>query len=523
MIAWIKSNRLLSVILLVCAGFFAYYIFNSIHWIPYPNSIDYGEGFVMNYAKMWANGTWKWDVNIPPYLTMVYGVGFSILAYPFVKLFGATLLVGRALSFSAALIACFLLYLITTRLTGKKSYGLLAALLPATQPIFRDWSVMARVDMPAVMFDLLGFYIVVKFKDSKWFYLAIIPFLCAMMIKLSAIAGLIAVGIYLLIYNRKRFLAFAGLSAIGLIAILIPLMIVSDGTYLNHIVTYQNTIKNIHLGTFLFLFNMMIYSILILLVLVIVYLRRCLHKREYTLAGIFFVVAFVTNTLATFRPGAASMYYFETIIATCICACLALPYVLSYFRRKGFQPQGVVIIVVLVMIFGYYGVQHNIESPDEQYTEAVTIVETIMSDSKNPIITENPAIALNMGKDLYMEYFIFTNMTRLGYWDETAYVEKYNEQYFDYVVLRVSLSDRVRDVSNGRIDGDFTDAALMAIDGNYTLVYETVNRYWPYSLFLYEANGKLQNDDRPIVQGFEMKDANLVWDGDKNEWAWREY
>ena len=52
---------------------------------------------------------------------------------------------------------------------------------------------------------------------------------------------------------------------------------------------------------------------------------------------------------------------------------------------------------------------------------------------------------------------------------------------------------------NGQMDGDFTDKALMAIYENYSLVYETVNRYWPYSLFVYEANGKLKNDTRPLI------------------------
>lgn len=498
MILWIKSNRLLSIIILVCIGFFAYYIFNAMRWIPYPNSIDYGEGFVMNYAKLWANGTWNWDINTPPYLTMVYGVGFPILSYPFVKLFGANLWVGRGISFVSALVVCALLYLIVKQLTGKKSYGLLAFLLPTTQPIFRDWSVMARVDMYAVMFDLIGFYLVVKFKDSKWFYLAIIPFLCAIMIKLTAVAGLVAVGIYLLIYNRKRLFTFTGLFVVGLVVIFIPLMVISGGTYLNHIIVYQNTIMNAHFGTFLFLFNMLIYAFLILLVLTLVYLKRCWRKREYTLAGILFVVAFIINALGTFRPGAASMYYFETIFAGCICACLGLPYVLKYFQKKRLQVESVVIICVLVALFGYYGIQHNIQSPDRQYTEAVTKIETIMADSQNPIITENPAIALNMGKDLYIEYFIFTNMTRLGYWDETSYIEKYKSQYFDYVVLRVALLERMHSMRRGGLDGNFTNIALMAIEQNYTLVYQTINRYWRYSLFLYEANDKLKNDDRGI-------------------------
>jgi len=503
MVTWIKSNRLLSIMILVCMGFFAHYTFSAVSWILYPNSVDYGEGFVMYYAKLWANGTWSWDINTPPYLTMVYGVGFPILATPFVNVFGADLWVGRTISFASALVVCALLYLIVKRLTGKRSLGLLAALLPATQPIFRDWSVLARVDMPAVMFDMIGFYLVVRLKDSKWLYLAIVPFLCAMMIKLTAIAGLVAVGIYLLIYNRKRLPVFVGLFVAGLVAIMIPLMAVSGGTYWNHVILYQNTIMNFHYGSFLHLLNKMIYPLLIMMVLAIGYLRRCWHERDFALAGIFFIVAFFIDSITTFRPGSASMYYFEAIIATCICACLGLPYVLVYYKRWRFQVQDVVIVIVMVALFGFYCPQRNLEYPDSQYNEAVATVKSILADSQAPIITENPAIALSMGKDLYIEYFVFTNMTRLGYWDETPYIEKYKEQYFDYVVLRGALDMRVADMDDGVLDDKLTNEAIRAIAQNYTLIYESVNRYYPHSLYLYEANGKLENDDREIVRAIK--------------------
>ncbi len=491
MITWIKSNRFLSIILLVCMGFFAYYIFNAVRWIPYPNSTDYGEGFVMNYAKLWANGTWKWDINVPPYLTMVYGVGFPILVEPLVKLFGAQLWVGRAVSFASALIVCGFLYLIVKEITGKRIYGLVAALIPATQPIFRDWSIMARVDMPAVMFDIMGLYLVVKLKNSRWMYLPVVPFICALMIKLSAIVGLVAVAIYLLIYNRRRLLAFLGLFLTGLAVVLTPLMITSGGTYWKHIILYQNTIENIDLPSFLYLFNMFIYPFLILLALAYIYLKRTWKKRDFTLVGIFLIVSLVIDIITTLRAGAASMYYFEAIMAVAICVPLALPSVLTYFKRYGGQIQVIAIAVVLVALFGVYGTRHNYPFPDAQYTKAVNDVQSIMSDSQKPLITEIPAISLTMGKQLYIEFFIFTNMSRLGYWDEAPYVEQYKKQGFDYVLLRIALDKRL-----GTLDGDFTSNALRAINDNYTLVYRTVNKDWTGSMFLYEANDKLKHEGK---------------------------
>jgi len=520
-ITWIKSNHLLSIMLLICVGFFAYYILNAVRWIPYPNSIDYGEGFVMNYAKLWVNGTWSWDINTPPYLTMVYGVGFPTLLYPFVKLFGATLLVGRVVSFTTAIVACFLLYLIVAKLTGNKIYGLIASLLPMTQPTFQDWSWMARVDMSAVMLDLLGVYLFLRFKDSKWFYLAVIPFLCALMIKLTAIAGLVAVVIYLLIYNRKRVLSFIGLFVVGLVAVMTSLMITSGGEYWKQIILYQNTIQNISFPQFLALFPGFLYPFVALLVLALIYLKRTWGKKDYSIVGTYFVAALGIALFTTLRPGAGCLYYMEAIIAGSICATLGLSYVMVYVRWKRLKLNMVTVICGLVVLASVVMPLRYSSFPDRQYTESINVITELISDSSKPLITENPAIALNMNKDLYIEYFIFTNLARLGYWNETEYVNKYKEQYFDYVILLTPLRYRVEEMGRGIPDGHFTKNALDAVYENYSLIYMRLNRNWQYTTFLYEANNKLENDDRVIVKDFDGREVYPTWEG--TGWHWEEY
>ncbi len=513
---WVKSNRLLFIILVVCMGFFAYYIFNALRWISYPHSIDYGEGYVMNYAKLWANGMWKWDINVSPYLTMVYGVGFSILVEPFVKLFGAQLWIGRAFSFATALVSCFLLYLIVVRMIGKKVYGAIAGLLPMTQPVFQDWSIMARVDMVAVMFDLLGLYVAIRFVKSKYIYFAIIPFLFAVMVKVTAVAGLMAVIIYLFIYNRKRTLAFVSMFGVGMIALLTPLMILSNGDYWKHLILYQNTIQNISIPQFLALFSGFIYPFVALLILAFLYVSRNYNKKQYTIVSIFLVVALAIDALTTLRPGAACLYYFEAVMAGSVCACLGLSYMMAYVKRKKLKLSVVTLACGVVALASVILPLRFASFPDGAYTKSIDTIMELVSDSQKPIITENPAIALNIGKDIYIEYFVFTNMTRLGYWNEVEYVSDYNEQYFDYVVLLTPLKYRIVESSKGIPDGHFTDNALLAMGKNYSLIYIQTDYNWQYSIFLYEANGKLAIDKRQ-----SHKEIYPVWDG--KGWKWNEY
>lgn len=493
---WIKDNRLLFAIILVAVCFFGYYIFTAFKWLPYPHSMDYGEGYMMTYAKMWADGMWKWDVTVPPYLTMAYGLGFPIMAYPLVKLFGAELWVGRLLSILATLVVCFLCYLIVKEITGRKVYGLIASLLPATQPAFRDWSAMARVDMPAVMFDILGLYLAIKFMGSKKFYLCIIPFILAVMVKQIAITAIVAVGIYLLIYNRKRLLVFSSLFILGLVVLIAPLMAISGGTYLKHIVLYMNGTGNFNWALFSALFPAFVYPFVGVLVLSLIYLRRNWRKKEYTLASVFFASAFIIDSFASSRTGSSCNYYFEAIFAGCICAPLILPYIQSYIKRGKLKLDFTVAFIVLISLFTIITPLFHIALPTQQYTDAMNEVKEIMSDTDKPIITENPAFALEMGQPPFIEFFIFTNMTRLGYWDATDYVNGYKNQYYDYVLLRVSLETRLESKREGKLDGHFSNAVLEQIRDNYTLVYESDDDCWLYDVFVYEANDKLKNDKR---------------------------
>lgn len=474
---------------------FIHYLVFAQSWIVYPHSIDFGEGFVLNYARLWSIGAWNWDITTPPYMTMVYGVGYPIMMQPLINIFGAELWLGRLVSVVSALVVCLMLYFIVKEITGRKLYGLIAAMLPATQPIFRDWSVMARVDMPAVMFDMIGFYIALKFRDSKWLYCAVIPFFVAAMIKLTAVSGLIAVVLYLLIYNRKRLLLFL-VSFIAIFGVAFAyLMVITNGLYWQHVFLYQNTIQNFDIPIMMVNFQMFFPAFIPLFFLAMVYLRRYLNKKRITIVGLFFIVAFVTNIVATLRPGAAGMYYFETIIAGCLCFALIFHY-LSQKKNHQFM---IITVVMVVLFLGIYGLRTNMRIPDERYDRDLKVVASMISDTDKPIVTENSAIVLHSGKELYIETFIFTNLARLGYWNDEPYVNQFRNQYFDYVLLKVSIEQKKKYEAQGYPDSNFTTETMKAIQDNYTLVYtnESPDAYnnpdkdWRCFLNLYKANSKL--------------------------------
>ena len=338
--------------------------------------------------------------------------------------------------------------------------------------------------MTAVMFDLLGVYLVIKWKDSKWVYLAVIPFIIAMMTKITAVAGLVAVLLYFLIYNRKKLLIFVGWLVAGLAVAITPLMIISGGTYFNHIILYENTINNYNVTNFMSLLTTFLCTGFMLIIGSLVYLSN--KWREYPIVGLYFVLAFVIGAIGTLRIGSAEVYYLETIIAGSICTVLALPAILEYFKNNVKWFWAVVSCVVIIASLIYMPKPHYM-NPNDDYTQAVKQVQLIMADTNKPIITETPDVVLGMGRDLYIEPFVFTNMARLGYWDDTNYVNGFTDRGYDYVLFRWSLADRLKIIENGDMDISFSNQVIQDINNNYTLVWQD-NLEFPYSLYLYRAN-----------------------------------
>lgn len=461
------------IILIIAIGFGLYYIVSSVLWIAYPHSIDYGEGYVMNTVRLWANGQWDWNVNEPPYLTMPYGLGYVAIATPFAKVFGSGLWLGRTIGFISGLAICVLLYLIVLRLTGNKYYALLGALAPATQPIFRDWSVMARVDVVAVALELLGLYIFIRWQRT---IMSALPFALAMMIKLSAVAGLGAVLVYLLIKDRKQMLIYGGCFVIVLLVAILPITIVTGGEYLKHSILYQQTQGLVYLPRVVYMFNQFAMPLLIFVIPAILYIK----KHGFNVVALFFVVALLLNTFETFRPGSASMYYLEAVVATCLCGVMGLQYVLTNKLQKF---ESVAVFAVALLIFAFYAPRHNADFPNKQYTQDIEKVEQIVRQSDKLVITEISSVP--NPDQLYIENFIFTNMTRKGYWDEASYIQDYEDKKFDYVLLRTPLEDKIEASAHGIKDELFTDEVMEAIDQNYQLVYQTDSDQFPYSIYLY--------------------------------------
>ena len=98
-----------------------------------------------------------------------------------------------------------------------------------------------RVDMLAILFELAGIYVIIRFENSRWLWLSIPLFVLAFYTKQSLVAFIAAGCLYLFIRNRKQGLVYSGLLAGALLAIFTAADILTQGDFFKQVFLYQQS------------------------------------------------------------------------------------------------------------------------------------------------------------------------------------------------------------------------------------------------------------------------------------------
>src|ERR1039457_2906242 len=168
---WLKQNKFSAIIVLSLIGFAGYTIYQITTASFQPNGMEFGEGYWLYQAKIWFNG-FNWDISHPPYTVMIYGPIYPTIYALAIKLFGASIVVGRVICLIATAITAIYIYLITS-LRSKKLIAIIAALFPFALPFYRDWIMFSRADVVAIMFAVIGLYLFLKYLGKNLEYLSI--------------------------------------------------------------------------------------------------------------------------------------------------------------------------------------------------------------------------------------------------------------------------------------------------------------------------------------------------------------
>jgi hypothetical protein len=161
--------------------------------ITFPYQSEYREGSMIQTTNTLLNGENPYSIVNQPQDTNTYGIFYSIVCYPFAKMFGSNLRLHRAVSGIFILLSCFIVFLFartkkqpflpsltvslilyasllyrTTPLVRPDSLGLFLFLLSLYIPFKYDYSL--RSLLTSIIIGVLAFF-------TKTFFLLTYPFL----------------------------------------------------------------------------------------------------------------------------------------------------------------------------------------------------------------------------------------------------------------------------------------------------------------------------------------------------------
>jgi hypothetical protein len=456
----------------LCFGWLIVWLLRIIQNIGLPQ-IEYSESYMIYIAHLFGTGQWSWNIQQQDGGVMVsfYTPVFYWLLGQLMNILGYSLVVGRVLVLLSFVGCCGMIYLIVRQLVKEKICALIGAVLPLTQPYLNAWSLFVRVDMMALFFELVGVYLAIRFWKTGWFYLTIPLFALAFYTKQSALTGVVALIIFILIKNWRFAITY---SVMIFIAMGVPFLIINwqtEGQFFNEIILFQRTAEMFrpwaNVVSYLTIGYIELFPILI-----IGLWYSISNIKSYI--GIFAILALAVNLFIIMRPGGAPNYFFEVVLAFSIMTAIALPEIVERKNK--------LLVYSFVLIFWSLTFNYTLTLyPPPIYAQNVQKAMSIIEDDTYPILTENAGIVLDAGKVPYGEPFVFNQLSHFGYWDENNLLQDMKSGHMEYVISQYRMPNQP---ATGRFDG----AVVQAILDNYHVVLDASNDSTGYGFVVYKNN-----------------------------------
>jgi hypothetical protein len=421
--------KVLDIFVITILGIYlVFYLIHAIQCIIYPFQLDFGEGYVLYYANAIAKGNTIYpDISNYPFIPGLYPPVYPLLCAPWVKLFGLSFIPGRMISVISALLIGIVIYKIVSHVSNRHT-AIIASLFFLASPYVFLTTVWYRVDTLGLLFSLIGVLFVVKHTDDRVVYLSIPFFLLAVFTKQSFLVAPISSIIYLLFKNRKLAVqigAFFGISTGGLF---ILVNYFTYGQLYHHLITLQSFAPVFQLviqkyGDFISS-HLVEYILALALVIVI------LLQKKWDLLPLYFIITAIA-AITVGRPGANVNYFLELIAVCSILTGLAYYKFQQQIQKgtlAGLLITSLVLIQLAMFIHGPY------EPLSEDYKDR-TQLSTIIKSTSGDVLCEDADLAILNGKKLYIEWFMATQLSSQGKWDQSLFVSDLQNKKFSMIIL----------------------------------------------------------------------------------------
>lgn len=523
-----KDKVLRYVWLAVFAGiavYFGIYIYQMITILGSPYGLEYGDGWNAYVSSWWGNGGLNYiypPIDTPlPFFNMPYTPLYYLITGVFYPLTGPVFWVGRVISILAAFGTCTLFFLIVRRITSNNWWGLVAAVLFFMPPVVRGWSLWFKNEPLALFFSFLGIYLVVRFVGTRKVLWCVLALLCAVYTKQTFISAAVAIGLYFLITNRKVFLQYFGLMAVGGLGLLVMFNYLTDGNFIPAIFAAPSGMpKSWYLSAFLMMLVSIPQWVIVILALctVVFLVRKNRWSSTSMLLAFYFLISTTICAAVSTKSGGWLPYSYEMIPAAVVLLPilawefsklkvksnkLRIFYGNRYFGTdvssvKSFQYLIPILLVIqLFMLPSYYAWCKLPDSTEHDYKIAMEYVNSIPKDI--PIYSELEELMLWSGRDPLIEPSFYSQRVNSGKVDGTLFLSMIENKELGLIIQEWEISTYWYEAPEGNpSQGNWptwmpleiqklytagrlrsTDALASAVKENYELA-EHAGKFWIY-------------------------------------------
>lgn len=519
-------------------------IWLAIAGLLYPYQLDYGEGIMLEQARLLSQGKSIYKgLEGYPYAFSNYPPLMQAMAALLIPYLGINYVVGRVWNVLSLGLLGLLLYYIVKRQIGDKSAGtcgrapLLASLAFLGSPYIYHWAPLFRIDLPALLLTVLGLLAV---RRSP--LLGGILFTLSLYTKHSYLAGPAAAFIYLLLQRPRAALQLGGtMLGLGGGAFLWLNLQTAGAFYFDLVTANMNPFEPAtflaqivdFLQTYAGLIGLAAYAIGVRVQeawgpsAISPWARALLLLRSLSLWD-FYLVTAVSSIAMAGKVGSWENYFFEPLFAICLYAGLGAAKAGTLASKPcGDSQQGFGAakrLLIPALLLGQLGLMFHTPAIAwrmmQEDGQANRQLAPLVANTTGPILSEDMGLLVTNGKEVAYFGFEYTQLARMGLWDQSWELGMLRSHGFPLVILEAGTRENPEHYSR------FTRRLLSELDRHYGLA-ESIGKYRLYrpaplqrestadfSGRLYLLGYRLESNGQPVkgtIQPGQSLCVSLLW------------
>jgi hypothetical protein len=445
-------------------AFFQIYIFiilivfswTSINIIRFPYGLDYGEAPLMDQAKKIENRAplYKADINSPPYTIANYPPLYIVSVATVKAIFNTPLFqTGRVISLIFSLISGTLTGLFGYYLTNNKILGAISAAIFLGNPYVLIWSSLARVDMMALAFSLLGLFILFRRKDAIiWLIVACFCFLASAFTRQTyLLSGPLAGFAWLYHHNHRRAMIFLVILGISTLLIFGTINAITQGGFYTNIIianiNQYDISRTIAMVKQLFvLWPIILIASTIILIMSIQDWRKIRNNpgdevkpQVFLVFGLgFYSIAALIIALTVGKVGSDVNYFLELMAVCAIWMAIVFSKIMVQEKTKQWLYLGLFFIQLTWILIGSVPlIDGFVGSRWERLSFYEDLYQSINQSAQKGIVLSDDYLDMVVlsGQSIYYQPFEYGQLYQADLWNPTALADEIKSQEFPLIVI----------------------------------------------------------------------------------------